>query len=245
MPLRSRGGANKTLRANSHRFTRLGYQAIVHEPPLSPTLLAELRVISDEWLTMMHGSEHRFSVGWFDDAYISNSQVMAIHAPDGTIVAFANIVPEYQRNEISIDLMRRQHEVESGTMEFLFVAFFQWAKAHGYATFNLGLSALSGVGQQTADPVIERALYYIYKHINQFYNFKGLHEFKEKFHPTWSPRDLVYPNVGSLPVILTALARLGTGNDFTAGYLHEILSGASLIVPKLRKWLLRPRTAIK
>lgn len=239
------GGANKTLRANSHRFTRLGYQAIVHEPPLSPTLLAELRVISDEWLTMMHGSEHRFSVGWFDDAYISNSQVMAIHAPDGTIVAFANIVPEYQRNEISIDLMRRQREVESGTMEFLFVAFFQWAKAHGYATFNLGLSALSGVGQQTADPVIERALYYIYKHINQFYNFKGLHEFKEKFHPTWSPRDLVYPNVGSLPVILTALARLGTGNDFTAGYLHEILSGASLIVPKLRKWLLRPRTAIK
>ncbi len=239
------GGANKTLRTNLHHFTHMGYQAIVHEPPLSPALLAELRVISDAWLTMMHGSEQRFSVGWFDDDYIRNSQVMAIHAPEGTIVAFANIVPEYQRNEISIDLMRRQREVESGTMEFLFVAFFQWAKAQGYATFNLGLSALSGVGQQTDDPMIERALYYLYKHINQFYNFKGLHEFKEKFHPEWSPRYLVYPNVSRLPVILTALARLGTGNDFTASYLHEILGDARRIVPKLHRWLLRPRSAVK
>ncbi len=239
------GGANKTLRATTHRLTKLGYQAIVHQPPLAPALLAELRVISDDWLNMMHGSEHRFSVGWFDDDYIRNSQVMAIYKPDGTITAFANIVPEYQRNEISIDLMRRQREVESGTMEFLFVSFFQWAKEQGHATFNLGLSALSGVGKQTDDPMLERAIYYIYNHINQFYNFKGLHEFKEKFHPEWSPRYLIYPGVSSLPRILTALARLDRGNDFTAGYLHDILGDARLMIPNLRKWLLRPRSAAK
>lgn len=204
-------------------------------------LLAELRLVSDEWLTMMHGNEQRFSLGWFDDDYISHSRVMAIHRPDGAIVAFANVVPEYQRNEISIDLMRRRCEVESGTMEFLFVAFLQWAHDKGYATFNLGLSALSGVGQQSDDPVIERALHYIYEHINRFYNFKGLHEFKEKFHPEWSPRYLVYPNVGRLPAILTTLARVSSGNDLVAGYLHDIFNGAGVLLPKLRTWLLRPR----
>lgn len=237
------GGANKNLRATTNRFTRLGYQAIVHEPPLAAPLLAELRAVSDEWLTMMHGSEQRFSLGWFEDEYVSNSRVMAIHRPDGAIVAFANVVPEYQRNEISIDLMRRRCEVEAGTMEFLFVAFLQWARDKGYTTFNLGLSALSGVGQQSDDPVIERALHYIYEHINHFYNFKGLHEFKEKFHPEWSPRYLVYPNVGLLPPILTTLVRISSDNDFVAGYLHEILSNSRLWLPKLSTWLLRPRVS--
>ncbi|MEZ4729331.1 MAG: flippase-like domain-containing protein [Caldilineaceae bacterium] len=237
------GGANKNLRATTNRFARLGYQAIVHEPPLAPSLLAELHAISDEWLTMMHGSEQRFALGWFDDDYIRNSQVMAIHTPDSAIAAFANIVPEYQRNEISIDLMRRRRTVESGTMEFLFVAFLQWAKERGYATFNLGLSALSGVGQQADDPVMERALRYIYEHINQFYNFKGLHEFKEKFHPEWSPRYLVYPGVSQLPTILTALVRVSSSNDFVVGYLYDILGGARQVLPRLQHWLLRPRNA--
>ncbi|MBX3015346.1 MAG: lysylphosphatidylglycerol synthetase family protein [Caldilineaceae bacterium] len=235
------GGANKNLRALTHRFERLGYQAIVHEPPLEPALLAQLRAISDEWLTMMHGHEQRFSLGWFDDDYIRHSQVMAIHGPGGAIVAFANIVPEYQRNEIAIDLMRRRRQMESGLMEFLFVAFLQWAKARGYATFNLGLSALAGVGEQASDPMMERGLNYIYEHINQFYNFKGLHEFKEKFHPEWSPRYLVYRNVGELPLALTALVRVSAGNDFVVDYLHSILTGASRLLPHLRAWLLRPR----
>lgn len=235
------GKANKNLRATTNRFTRQGYQATVHEPPLSPTVLAELRAVSDEWLTMMHGSEQRFSLGWFDDDYIGNSQVMAIHRPDGTIVAFANIVPEYQRNEITIDLMRRRCEVEAGMMEFLFAAFLQWAKERGYASFNLGLSALSGVGEQAGDPIMERALYYIYEHINQFYNFKGLHEFKEKFHPEWSPRYLVYPNVARLPSILTALARATAGNGAIVGYLQEVLQGRRLLLPKAHTGVFRSR----
>ncbi|MCE7989675.1 MAG: TIGR00374 family protein [Caldilinea sp. CFX5] len=238
------GGANKNLRAITNRFTRLGYQAIVHEPPLAPTVLAELRAVSDEWLTMMHGHEQRFSLGWFDDEYVGNLPVMAIHRPDGAIIAFATIVPEYQHNEISVDLMRRRREVEAGTMEFLFVAFLQWAKERGYASFNLGLSALSGVGEQAGDPVMERAVYYIYEHINQFYNFKGLHEFKEKFHPEWSPRYLVYPSVARLPSIITALARATAGNGVITGYLQALLKGAGLWLPKARSWLSRSQQRI-
>ncbi|MEZ4656196.1 MAG: phosphatidylglycerol lysyltransferase domain-containing protein [Caldilineaceae bacterium] len=216
------GRDNKNLRAMTNRFTREGYTAVVHDPPLAPALLAELRAVSDAWLTTMHGSEQRFSLGWFEDDYVRNSRVMAIHTPDGAISAFVNFVPEYQRNELGLDLMRRRTEAATGTMEFLFVAFLQWAGAQGYDTFNLGLSALSGVGEEVDDPAIEQMLHYVYEHLNQFYNFKGLHGFKAKFRPTWSPRYLIYPNAAALPAVLAALVQASAGDDLLFSYWRRL-----------------------
>jgi phosphatidylglycerol lysyltransferase len=207
------GKPAKEIRNPYNRISRLGYQAKVYEPPLPDSLLAELRSISDEWLKMMHGSEKRFSLGWFEDDYIRNCQVMAVHTPDGLISAFANIYREYQRNEVAIDLMRHRRNVENGTMDFLFVSLLLWARSKGYESFNLGLSSLSGVGETPSDPAVERALHYIYEHINQFYNFKGLHEYKEKFHPIWSPRYLIYPTPGGLLPVALALTETSSGGN--------------------------------
>ncbi|MGB5048522.1 MAG: phosphatidylglycerol lysyltransferase domain-containing protein, partial [Caldilineaceae bacterium] len=218
------GGSNKTIRANINKLGRIGYRAEMHRPPLPPALLVQLRAISDEWLAMQRGRELRFSMGRFDDGYVQNSLVMAIHGPDDSIVAFANLVPEYQRNEIAVDLMRRQAKVENGTMDLLFVSLFEWAKEAGYDTFNLGLSALSGVGDAASDPALERGLHYIYEHINQFYNFKGLHEFKEKYRPDWSPRYLIFPGYASLPSVGLALQSAMTGENFALDSVKEYLS---------------------
>jgi len=215
------GGAHKNLRAITHRLQRLGYVTKLYADPLPPAILAELRAVSDEWLTMMHGSEQRFALGWFDDEYVAHSQVMALHDERGAIVAFVNFVPEYQRNELALDLMRRRQQLEAGSMEFLFVSMLQWAQGAGYSTFNLGLSALSGVGEDAGDPVLERTLHYIYGHINQFYNFRGLHEFKEKFDPEWMPRYLIYPNPTQLPAVVTALIRATAGDNFWVAYLQN------------------------
>ena len=209
------GKESKPLRAPVNKLTKAGYTLAVHQPPIPNDLLAELRSISDEWLTTMHGSEKRFSLGWFDDEYIRSSQIAAVHAPEGWISAFTNLVPEYQADEISIDLMRRRKEIENGTMEFLFVSLFQWAKSNGYHKFDLGLSSLYGVGEQVNDPTIERVLHFVYEHVNQFYNFKGLHAFKEKFHPTWSPRYLIYTGVANLASAWLAVVRANSGTSKT------------------------------
>jgi len=193
----------------------------VLQPPHTPELLRELRQVSDEWLTSMHGSEKRFSLGWFDEEYLNSTPVMVVRHPDGYIDAFANVLPEYQASEATIDLMRHRHQAEKGQMDFLFVSLFEWAKGQGYATFNLGLSALSGIGENPTDPAIERALHYIYEHVNQFYNFKGLHAFKEKYDPIWSPRYMIYPGVASLPAVTIAMIRADSGNDVLGGYLKH------------------------
>jgi len=216
------GRENKPLRAPVNKLTNAGYQFILHEPPITDELLDELRAISDEWLTHMHGTEKKFSLGWFEDDYIRNSPIAAVHSPEGWISAFANIIPEYQLNEISIDLMRHRREVENGTMDFLFVSLFQWAKTRGYQGFNLGLSALSGVGEKPEDPALERILHWIYEHVNQFYNFKGLHEYKEKFHPGWSPRYLVYPSTTNLAQAWVAVVQANSGDtNFILGFLKK------------------------
>jgi phosphatidylglycerol lysyltransferase len=207
------GRANKNFRTSINRLNKLGYSTQIYEPPLSGDLLNQLRSISDEWLSHMHGSEKQFSVGWFDDAYLRSSPVMVVVGPDGTLLAFANLVPEYQRNEVSIDLMRHRKDVEPGSMDFLFASLFLWSRGKGYASFSLGLSALSGIGENPQDPAVEKALHFIYEHIDRFYNFKGLHSFKEKFHPTWSPRYLIYPGLSSLPAISMALVRADSGDD--------------------------------
>ena len=214
------GRTNKGLRSAYNRLVRLGYRARLFEPPLPDDLLQELRRISDAWLTNMRSSEKRFSVGWFEEDYIRNSRIMGVYEPEGGLVAFTNLVPEYQANEVSIDLMRHG-DTEHGLMDFLFASLFEWAREHGYGTFSLGLSALSGIGQSPQDPAIERALHYIYEHVNQFYNFKGLHEFKEKFNPAWSPRYLIYPGIANLPAVTIAMIRADSGDDLLGSYFRR------------------------
>ncbi len=213
------GGENKNIRTAVNRMTKLGYFAELAVPPHDPGLLHEMHEISDEWLTFMHGSEKRFSLGWFDETYLNDCPVMLIRSSQGWIEAFANLLGEYQTSEVTVDMMRHRQSAEHGQMDFLFVSLFEWARKNGYQTFNLGLSALSGIGEKAEDPVIERALHYIYEHVNQFYNFKGLHEFKDKYHPHWLPRYLVYPGVVSLPAAVIAIIRADSGDNLLIGNL--------------------------
>lgn len=205
------GSSNKTLRNSYNKMVRLGYRYDVIQPPCSARMLRELNMISHEWLSSRAASEMRFSLGWFDESYLNTCPILLVRDREGFIEAFANIVTEFQANEVALDLMRHRGQVESGLMDFLFVSLFQWAKENCYASFNLGLSALSGVGEHSKDPMIERALNYIFRNISRFYNFRGLHAFKEKFHPAWSPRYLVYSNAANLPAVSVALFRATLG----------------------------------
>ena len=215
------GGANKHVRKAVHALTRAGYRTQALEPPLDDGVLEELRAVSDQWLTAMHGSEKRFSLGWFDDAYIRGGPAMVVRDENDAIVAFANILPAYRSHDVTIDLMRHRTDALEGTMDLLFVSLFGWAKQQGFEGFNLGLSSLSGVGQQAGDPAVERVLHYVYEHIDQFYSFQGLHQFKAKFHPRWEMRYLVYPGLASLPAVALALVRADSGDAFGLAYAKD------------------------
>jgi len=69
--------------------------------------------------------------------------------------------------------------------------------------------------------MLERAVHYVYEHINQFYSFKGLHDFKAKFQPRWSPRYLVYAGPASLPGAVLAVMRADAGSNLLWEYVRN------------------------
>ena len=190
------GTRNATVRHRYNKMSRLGYECCLVQPPHSEGMLRELSAISSEWL-VSHGASELRLLGWFDEDYLNTCPIMVVRDREGLIEAFANVVTEFQANEMHVDLMRQRRHVESGLMDFLFASLLQWAKEAGWASFNLGLSPLAGVGEHSNDPILERVFHKIFCHAD-FYNFRGLYSFKEKFHPAWSPRYLVYPGPASL-----------------------------------------------
>lgn len=202
----TQGKEGKGTRNIINKLTRAGYKAQLYEPPQAPERLTELREVSDTWLKLKHGSEKSFSLGAFEEGYIGACPVVTVEDATDNIVAFANLVTEYQKNELTLDLMRYNEHAPDDTMQFLFTQMFLYAQKEGYDSFNLGLVALAGLSEGEDATRAERLLHLIYERFNQFYNFKGLYQFKSKFHPRWEERYLVYPEGGDVLGALEAVA---------------------------------------
>lgn len=204
------GKHGKTLRSTMNQMTRAGYSTKILYPPHDAKCRADLQKISDHWLTKMHGKEKHFSLGWFEEEYLQRSPLLVAYDMNTAPVAFVNILIIPATNEVSADLMRYLPEIH-GIMDFLFLSLLEWAKSENYRSFSFGSSPLSGVGEEHSDPYAERFLHFAYEHLNRFYNFKGVHAFKSKFHPEWFPRFLVYPKTAFLPTIALALHKAING----------------------------------
>jgi phosphatidylglycerol lysyltransferase len=207
-----KGKAFQNLRTACNRLTKAGHSVKVFEPPISDEVLQLLKAVSDEWLQIKNGAEKRFSMGWFHRDYLCDCSIGVVYDASGRMVAFANVMSGYKRREVTVDLMRYRKDVEKGAMDFLFVSMFQHFRQLGYEGFNFSLSPLAGLGQTGDAQRIEKGLNYFFEHLNQFYNFKGLHSFKEKYQPRWEPRYLVYPSLSTLPDVAVGLVRADSGD---------------------------------
>jgi len=98
-------------------------------------------------------------------------------------------------------------------MEFLFLQIILWGKDSGYQWFNMGMAPLSGLEARPLAPLWNRIGAFLFRHGDQFYNFEGLRNYKNKFAPEWSPRYLACPGGGLVvPRILANLASLISGS---------------------------------
>ena len=201
------GSCNKDLRYVFNKFTKLGYTTEVFTTKIPTKVKSDLREVSDDWLTTRKGVEKRFWVGWFDEAYLDCWPMMIARDLEGKLMAFGNILSAYNEPVATVDMMRHSPKAESGVMEYLFISMFLWARENGFKQFDLGLCALAGVGTDPQDAAGEKAIHYLYEHMTSFFDFQGLHHFKEKFHPEWQPRYLAFPSYSNLPGIIWALTR--------------------------------------
>jgi phosphatidylglycerol lysyltransferase len=201
------GSNRRVLRRGVHQMERDGASFEVLPPAAVPPLLPELRAISDAWLQEKSTREKGFSLGRFDQRYLSRFPI-ALARHHGTIVAFANLWTTQSKAKLSVDLMRYTPAAPVGVMQYLLTELMLWGREQGYQSFALGVAPLSGLESRALAPLWSRAGAFMYQHGEHFYNFQGLREFKEKFDPVWEPRYLASPGGLALPRILTNVATL-------------------------------------
>ena len=201
------GSPRKKLRHARRRAQDQGLRfEVVPASGIEP-LFAELEEVSQDWLRAKNTQEKGFSLGRFDRGYLRRFPIAVIHHGD-RIVAFANLWPGGDKEELSIDLMRHREEAPDGVMDFLFVELMLWGREQGYRWFSLGMAPLSGLEEHALAPLWNRVGSLVFRHGEHFYNFQGLRQYKEKFDPVWEPRYLACPGGLVLPRVLADVAAL-------------------------------------
>ncbi|HTK83702.1 MAG TPA: bifunctional lysylphosphatidylglycerol flippase/synthetase MprF [Patescibacteria group bacterium] len=205
------GGAKENQRKLRNRFDKQGCKVRFLEPHELEKQLPVLKTISDQWLAMKSAQEKGFSLGFFSLDYLRRTQV-AVVEQNGTIFAFANVLGLDNKNEITVDLMRYAPDAPVGTMEFLFLELILWAQEQGYKWFDLGMAPLSGMERHPLAPLWHKIGTLIYHHGEEFYNFEGLHAYKDKFNPVWRARYLASPPGPRLPLVLINIVAVISGH---------------------------------
>jgi lysylphosphatidylglycerol synthetase-like protein (DUF2156 family) len=207
------GSARQKLRSARRRFIeREGAVFEVIEPPHAETLWGQLRPVSDAWLNAHGGREKSFSLGAYDPSYLARHAI-AIARIHGRIVAFANLWITAGRRRGAVDLMRHDPDnTPNGLMDFLFTEILLWAQAQGLETFDLGMAPLAGLAEDKKyASLFARAGRLVHERGEQFYGFRGLRAFKDKFDPRWEPRYIAAPGAWTLPIVLAEVALLTNG----------------------------------
>ena len=201
------GKKGAKLRTRRSKFERNGYQFHVSIPAHSQELVKEIETISSSWLGGR--KEKGFSVGFYSEEYLARCPLAYLTSPSGDIIAFASLACDKQKQNrtITVDLMRHIKDCPHGTMDMLFTSIFQWCKENGYDWCSLGMAPLANVGTCKKAPIYEKFARLIFCHGNSFYQFKGLHEYKNKFGPNWESRYLAYKH-SFLPILFFQLVYL-------------------------------------
>jgi phosphatidylglycerol lysyltransferase len=204
------GSARASLRQAHRRAERDGLRFSIVPAERSAEWMPALRRVSDDWLATRSAAEKGFSLGRFSEAYLRYFP-FAIVEHSGAVVAFANIWEGGDREELSIDLMRHASSAPKSVMDFLFVEVMLWGKAQGYRWFNLGMAPLAGLDAHRLAPTWHKLGRLIHRYGEEFYNFEGLRQYKEKFQPEWRPRYLAAPGRLALPRVLLDVTTLISG----------------------------------
>jgi phosphatidylglycerol lysyltransferase len=205
-------GANRrNLRRVWRKMVDDGYTFEMIQPEGIPPILPQLRAVSDEWIEQKKAREKSFSLGAFDEDYVSRYPV-GVARKDGRIVAFSNAWLSGRKSEVEADLMRYTAEAPPGIMRYVLIEMMLWAHQKGFAWFNLGMASLSGLSVHRGAPTWNQLALAIRGYGERFYNFQGIREFKQWFYPEWEPLFLASPGGAARPLIIANIASLISGD---------------------------------
>lgn len=214
------GGAMAAVRAARNKAVREGVRVAEYHPAGGPDPLAdELSRVSEEWMGAKGGVEHGFLLGGLALGTASAKRYFIARADEGhgRVEGFIVCEPVYARRGWYLDVTRRRGDAVRGTMELLTTEILATLARDGYAMATLGLAPLGDVSAEDTlrHPHFARGARFVYEHLSRPIDFKGLHQYKRKYHPhAWEPRYLCFrPCIG--PRLLYAALAVRHGAQAT------------------------------
>jgi phosphatidylglycerol lysyltransferase len=204
------GRRRGNLRRAWRKAAEEGASFSVIPPADAPTLIPQLREVSDAWLDGHAGSEKAFSLGAFRARYVSEFPVAVVRW-QGRIVAFATLWTTPSKEAFSIDLMRYVEAGPRNIMDYLFVELMEWGREQGYVAFDFGMAPLSGLDDRPLAPVMSRVGRLLFDRGEEIYNFQGVRRYKDKYDPLWQPRYVAALRKWAIPVLLADASLLSSG----------------------------------
>jgi lysyl-tRNA synthetase class 2 len=128
---------------------------------------------------------------------------------DGQVMALLQYVP-WGSKGLSLDLMRRSPQADSGVNELLIDATIRYAREQGIERISLNFAAFRSVfergAQLGAGPII-RSWRGILLFMSRWLQMESLFRFNSKFRPEWVPRYIMYRKSADLPKVGLATMR--------------------------------------
>lgn len=170
----------------------------------------KIRILDKKWLKIHGKKEIDFAMRTSTLKYLSETKTTLLFDKEDNLIAYLNNIEIPGNNSRAVDIMRRDPEINyNGVMEFLFLNEIIKAKEDGKKYYNLGVSPLANMDKALADNKLAfRFLKLIYEKQRNYYDFKGLYSFKQKFNPIIRQTHLVYPKQIYLPKVLWALLNI-------------------------------------
>lgn len=187
------GRKMKGIRYSINHAKKEGVSVSRLEKP-DESVFVRMLEINKEWLTTRKVKGFSFLLSLnptenFEDKHIFIAEYK------NRIVGYLSCVPIYKRNGMYFEDLIRSRDAPDRTNHLMIFEAINYLKSNGYSMATLGTSPLGNI-EASDNPEhknINRLLEYVYENVNGFYNYKGLHEFKESFNPSrWEEKYFSY-----------------------------------------------------
>ena len=204
------GSAMKNIRQTINRINRLGYTAhsrFVRD--LEEETQKKLAANMQSWRKSETERGFSMALGRFCDPEDPDCLITWAQRGD-EILALLQFVP-WGASSLSLDLMRRSPDSETGVNELMIEQTIIFASARGFQFISLNFASFRSIferGKKLGAGPITRLNHKILLYLSRFFQMESLYRFNSKFQPLWKPRYVVFPGISNLVKIGVAILKI-------------------------------------
>jgi lysyl-tRNA synthetase class 2 len=204
------GAEMKNVRQTINRINRFGYETFTQDiKNIDAETREELSLLAQKWRGSSTERGFSMALGRFCDVRDPDCLITWAKV-DGEIVALLQFVP-WNHNGLSLDLMRRSPDAQTGVNELMICATLEFAKSNNIEFISLNFASFRSIferGKKLGAGPITRINHKFLVYLSRFFQLESLYRFNAKFRPLWQPRFVIFPSVAQLARVGLAILRI-------------------------------------